>query len=73
MTVNETARLLGIGRSTLYQLQQRGELRGIKVGTRLRFSPRDLQLYIEEHREQEQAPEAKHARPAQDDLRGGDQ
>jgi excisionase family DNA binding protein len=73
MTVNETAHLLGIGRSTLYQLRQRGDLRAIKVGARLRFSLRDLQLYIEEHREQGHASEAKPADPVWVDLSGGDQ
>lgn len=47
-TVGETASLLGVGRSTAYDLVLRGELEAIKVGRRWLVSPAVLEAILGE-------------------------
>jgi len=47
LTIAELARLLGIGRTTVYRLVNTGELRAVRVGERLRFRPEDVNAYLE--------------------------
>ena len=51
MTLNETAKLLGVSRDFVYRLIGRGELPAHRVGERLRFRPEDLDAYLERNRE----------------------
>ena len=47
LTVDETAEFLRVDRSTVYRLENEGELRSVRVGTRRRFRPEDLRAYLE--------------------------
>lgn len=47
LTVNETVRVTGIGRSTLYTLISSGKLPAVKVGKRTFFRPDDLKAFAE--------------------------
>jgi len=48
LTINETARYLGVGRTTLYQLIKGGELQTVKlVQGRTQFLKQDLDNFIE--------------------------
>jgi excisionase family DNA binding protein len=51
MTVDEAARFLSVSRRQLYYLLEREGLPAVRVGTRLRFSPSELEDYLERHRE----------------------
>lgn len=44
---NEAAAYLGVGRSTVYLLMDRGELRFINVGARRRLVREDLDQYVD--------------------------
>ena len=47
LTVNQAAQLLGIGRSTLYELIDAGELRSVKVGASRRIPLKAVHEYID--------------------------
>ena len=47
MTVTETAAHLAVSKWTVYRLVREGELRGVRVGQRLRFREEDLVAYLE--------------------------
>ncbi len=47
----EAAQLLGLGRSTVYELVQRGELPVVRVGRAVRIAAEDLQAWVAAHRE----------------------
>jgi excisionase family DNA binding protein len=50
-TVEETARILGIGRQTAYDLASEGELPGaFRLGKRIMVSKRALERFLEEPR-----------------------
>jgi excisionase family DNA binding protein len=51
MTLNETAAELRLGPTKLGQLTARGELPVVRFGRRLLVTRRDLDAYIEAHRE----------------------
>ena len=40
--INESARMLGVSRRTVYQLLARGELRAVRVGARQRIPAAEL-------------------------------
>ncbi|MGH7693089.1 MAG: helix-turn-helix domain-containing protein [Candidatus Dormibacteria bacterium] len=46
-TTAEAAKVLSIGRSTLYLLLGRGEIESVKVGALRRISPSALDSYVE--------------------------
>ena len=50
-TVDDAARFLSVSRRQLYYLLEREGLPAVRVGTRLRFSPSELERYLEGHRE----------------------
>lgn len=47
LSIGEAARLLGIGRSTLYGLLNDGDLSGLKIGGRTLISRLDLEALVE--------------------------
>lgn len=51
LDVNGVAFQLGISRDTVYRLVAGGELRPFRVAHHLRFSPEELDEYLEGHRE----------------------
>jgi excisionase family DNA binding protein len=48
LTVDETADLLRIDRSSVYRLEREGSLRSVRVGQRRRFRQEDLSDYLEQ-------------------------
>jgi excisionase family DNA binding protein len=46
--VNEAARLLGLGRSTIYQLVESGELPSVRIGTARRIPLAALEQWVNE-------------------------
>jgi excisionase family DNA binding protein len=49
LSVPEVARLLSIGRTTVYDLIKKEGLPSVKVGSTIRISLADLQCWISEH------------------------
>lgn len=47
VSVDEPAGLLGIGRTTLYELIRRGDLRPIRIGWCVRIPQRELEEFVE--------------------------
>lgn len=47
LSIGEAARLLGIGRSTLYSLLSDGDLSGLKIGARTLIRRSDLEALVE--------------------------
>ena len=47
LTVKEAAELLGIGRSTLYELLEAGEVRSVKRGASRRIPLKEVHRYID--------------------------
>ena len=47
LSITETARLLGVGRSTLYGLLNHGDLLGLKIGTRTLIKRTDVEALLE--------------------------
>lgn len=47
VSVDEPAGLLGIGRTTLYELIRRGDLRPIRIGRCVRIPQRELEEFVE--------------------------
>lgn len=47
ISVEEAARRLGLGRTTLYALFQQGELRAIRVGHRTLVPTAELRRYVD--------------------------
>jgi excisionase family DNA binding protein len=50
LTVGEAAAILGIGRSTLYELMTRGAITSVKVGRCRRFRRSDVNRFIRDLR-----------------------
>jgi excisionase family DNA binding protein len=46
----EVAIVLGFSRSHVYTLADSGDLPSIKIGKSVRFDPKDVELFIREHR-----------------------
>ena len=53
LTQADVADLLQVSRWTVTRLIRRGELRGVRVGERLRFRPADIDAYLERNQEAE--------------------
>ena len=49
LTLEESARLLGIGRTKIYELVGRGELPVVKIDRSSRIRPSDLEEFVEAH------------------------
>ena len=47
VTVDGAASMLNVGRSTLYQLIDRGDLRPVHIGRSVRFRVSDLEFFVE--------------------------
>jgi len=48
MTLEETAKYLRIGKSTLYKMAREGEVPAIKIANQWRFRKRDIDKWLEE-------------------------
>ena len=48
--VNDTARMIGVGRTKLYELISSGELETIKIGKATRITTASLHRLVERHR-----------------------
>ena len=46
LTVNQAAAVLGIGRSTMYTLMYRGDIRPVHIGRSVRIHPQDLEQFV---------------------------
>jgi excisionase family DNA binding protein len=46
LTVNQAAAKLGIGRSTMYTLMYRGDIRPVHIGRSVRIHPQDLEQFV---------------------------
>ena len=46
VSVEEAAALLGIGRTTLYELIRQGDVRPIRIGRCVRIPQRELEAYV---------------------------
>jgi excisionase family DNA binding protein len=51
-SVNETARILSIGKTSIYELIKTGELVRTKVGRRTLFSAPDIAAFLNKRRQQ---------------------
>lgn len=49
--VNDAARMIGVGRTKLYELISRGELETVKIGKATRITMASLHKLVERHRE----------------------
>ena len=47
VSVDQAAGLLGIGRTTLYELIRRGDVRPIRIGRCVRIPQRELEAYVD--------------------------
>ena len=47
VSVEDAAALLGIGRTTLYELIRQGDVRPIRIGRCVRIPQRELQAYVD--------------------------
>ena len=47
VSAHEAAHLLGVGRTTLYELIRAGELTSIHVGRSVRFSMYEIETYVQ--------------------------
>ena len=47
LTVPELARVMRVGRTTVYRLVRNGSIRPVVVGERMRFRPEDIERYLE--------------------------
>jgi excisionase family DNA binding protein len=52
LTVTETARRIGLGRTVTYDLIRRGELRSLKIGGSRRVAAADIEEFVLRLREQ---------------------
>ncbi|HYN35168.1 MAG TPA: helix-turn-helix domain-containing protein [Ilumatobacteraceae bacterium] len=46
LTVTQAAAALGIGRSTMYTLMYRGDIRPVHIGRSVRIHPHDLEQFV---------------------------
>ena len=49
LTSEDTMDILGISEATLRRKYRSGDLPYVKFGQKIRFKPRDVQVYIENH------------------------
>jgi len=55
LSPGRVAELLGLSKPHVYNLAKDGELPSIKFGRAVRFDPKDVEAYIQEHRRQKTA------------------
>lgn len=46
-TTREVAEMLSIGRTTLYQLMQKGQIRGLLIGRSRRFTREEVDAFVQ--------------------------
>jgi excisionase family DNA binding protein len=63
LTIRELARYLSVTERTIYNLLERGELPGFKVGANWRFKKEDLDAWIENKKKNESRKLAKESYP----------
>lgn len=49
LTIKQVQRVLGLSRSMVYVLIQRGELRAVHIGTAIRVKQSEIRRFIQEH------------------------
>ena len=49
LDVDQASEMLRISRPKLYRLTSEGEIRGVRIGSRLRFRIRDLEEFVEQN------------------------
>lgn len=47
LSIKEVAEWLSVSERTIFNMVERGELRGIQIGRRWRFDPADVRAYLE--------------------------
>jgi len=52
--VSEVASMLGLSTSCLYKKAEKGEIQSVKIGTALRFSECDIQIFLDKCRKKEE-------------------
>ncbi len=55
----EAGRLLGVTPRTVFNLRQRGELPAVKIGTRVLYDRRDVEVFISRKKSESIAPKNK--------------
>lgn len=56
LTIQELAELLGVPVATVYRWRTHGDgPRGIRVGKHIRYRPRDVERYLDEHTDPQEA------------------
>jgi|SRR5205809_496473 len=55
LTIGDVSQALNVSRATIYRLMEAGELEPVRIRSRTRFAPSDVQEFIE--RQREGAPE----------------
>ena len=66
LTVKDVAERLSVSSSLIYQLVESGKLPVLRIGNgrgAIRFSPQDIEAYLEECRVEKQAPATRQRRP----------
>ena len=51
MTVSDVARFLGLHEKTVYEWAARGRLPCVRIGSRIRFDPRDIDRWLSARKE----------------------
>jgi excisionase family DNA binding protein len=46
LTISETAKVLGVSRTTIYRFINDGKLKSVRVGCRLRFRQQDIEDFV---------------------------
>ncbi len=62
LTIKQVQKALGLSRSMVYLLIQRGEIRAIHIGTAIRVRPSEIRRFIQEHEAAEQAGQRRYTR-----------
>jgi excisionase family DNA binding protein len=56
LTVRSVCELLAVSRQTVYRIVEKGDMRPVRVGERLRFRRADIEAYLERNREPVASP-----------------
>jgi excisionase family DNA binding protein len=51
LTIGDVSQALNVSRATVYRLMETGELEPVRIRSRTRFAPSDVQAFIERQRE----------------------
>ena len=62
LTIKQVQKVLGLSRSMVYVLIQRGEIRAIHIGTAIRVKQSEIRRFIQEHEAAEQTGQRRNTR-----------